>query len=414
MKICHITSYIPKYHTIWAGAEIAFNSFVKILHKNHQDNIVLSTKPLKTAHEPHFTHDYTKTLSDYLPNIIASAITTLIPFDPVAYFHLKKKLKQIKPEVIHLHNFGAFTPSIVYAIHKLNIPIIFSAYDYWSICPVESLIDHKEENCKTCQNMKCWKCISKRKLGLIRIFLLPLRNKIFRGMLKKISQLNVLSETWSEPFKKAGINPQKIHVVPLTLSEDIIPPKTAPQTDSIIFIGWIEKRKGLERIIKAMPKVCQQYPNTKLHIIGIDNDKEYKQKLTEYIQENNLKDNILFLGKRPHNETLNYLENSFISVVPEQWEIAWPIALTEAMALEKPVVASNIGGIPGLVKDGETGFLANPKDSDSFADKIIFCLKNRETALKMGKKAREAILTICNEDNIFKSLMNSYSEANEN
>src|SRR3989338_9088635 len=287
MKICHITSYLPKYHKIWAGAEIALDRFVKILYENDQENIVLSTKPIKKVDEFHFAFYGIKTLEDYLGFLLSAAATSLIPFDFVAYYSIKKRLKEIKPDVVHLHNFGAFSPSIVYALKSMDIPIVFSAYDYWSICPVESLIDYKGDNCKLSQGIVCWRCVLRRKLGFARIFLIPLRTWIFKGMLRRIDQLNVLSETWALPFKKVGISKEIINVVPLPLPGKITPSKSTPKDNTILFIGWIDKRKGLEIIAKAMPIVCSRFNDAKLYVVGPVQDRVYKDKISLFIKKNN-------------------------------------------------------------------------------------------------------------------------------
>jgi glycosyltransferase involved in cell wall biosynthesis len=97
-----------------------------------------------------------------------------------------------------------------------------------------------------------------------------------------------------------------------------------------------------------------------------------------------------------------------VGVVPEQWEIAWPIALTEFMMSEKPTVSSRIGGMPDFIIDGKNGFMVNHKNPDEFAEKIVWLLKHKNKAREMGKLARRDSLRICNENAIFKKLMDLY------
>jgi trehalose synthase len=67
------------------------------------------------------------------------------------------------------------------------------------------------------------------------------------------------------------------------------------------------------------------------------------------------------------------------------------LAVTEALWKGKPVVASNVGGIPAQIEDGRTGFLLAPKDFDGFADRILYILKHPDECKRMGEEAREAV-----------------------
>jgi trehalose synthase len=84
------------------------------------------------------------------------------------------------------------------------------------------------------------------------------------------------------------------------------------------------------------------------------------------------------------------------------------------MLSEKPIVASKIGGIPEFIKEGETGLLANPKNSKDFAAKIIWILKNQRQARKMGKVAREFALKTFNEDKNFNETIELYKKLVKN
>jgi trehalose synthase len=67
------------------------------------------------------------------------------------------------------------------------------------------------------------------------------------------------------------------------------------------------------------------------------------------------------------------------------------LTVTEGMWKETPVIASNIGGIPLQIKNGESGFLEDPKDIEGFAEKVVLILENPELAREMGKRAKEVV-----------------------
>ena len=75
--------------------------------------------------------------------------------------------------------------------------------------------------------------------------------------------------------------------------------------------------------------------------------------------------------------------------------------------MEKPIVASNVGGIPEMIYDGKTGFLADEGNAEQWIDKISFLLKNEDTAKEMGKAARQLIIEKFNWDVLAKSFLTS-------
>ena len=156
--------------------------------------------------------------------------------------------------------------------------------------------------------------------------------------------------------------------------------------------------------MKTRCRDCEYYVYVYGHNIMI----RYCTEKDKVIKKNKLEGNVKLLGRMSHQEVLDFMQKVEVIAIPEQWEIAWPIALTEAMAVAKPTVASNIGGIPDFIDMGENGFLAEPTDIYDFADKIIWLLKNKRKAKKMGVKARKDILKITNENALVDKLMSLY------
>ena len=84
------------------------------------------------------------------------------------------------------------------------------------------------------------------------------------------------------------------------------------------------------------------------------------------------------------------MKNCYCLVLPSLSEGLGRV-LIEAEALGKPVIGSNVGGIPDLIKDGKNGFLFEPKNSDNLAQKLRTLLKDKNLAMEMGKKGREFV-----------------------
>ena len=92
--------------------------------------------------------------------------------------------------------------------------------------------------------------------------------------------------------------------------------------------------------------------------------------------------------KYPNNEIIEILKNSSFLVLPSKKEGA-PIVIGEAMATGKPVIATDVDGVPYMIKDGETGFLVQPGKQDELSEKMELLFTNRDLCKKIGKKARQ-------------------------
>lgn len=148
-------------------------------------------------------------------------------------------------------------------------------------------------------------------------------------------------------------------------------------------IGMIARyapQKGHKYLLETIVKVLKQLPNARLFLAGHD-EKGIKNSLEEYAEELGIKENTVFSGFRSDVYELLYQFDIF--VLSSLWE-GFGLVLLEAMAAGKAIVATNVGPIPEVVKDGETGFLVPPGNSAAMAEKIVFLLKNRERALEMG------------------------------
>jgi glycosyltransferase involved in cell wall biosynthesis len=154
--------------------------------------------------------------------------------------------------------------------------------------------------------------------------------------------------------------------------------------------------------------VVKKIPQALLYIETEAFDKVYEDKVKKLVKDLRLENNIIFSKKQPHEIYLRHIKKAHLVVVAEQWENMAPTTLADAMSLGRPVVASRIGGIPEMVKDGESGFLAEPKNPKDFAEKIIKILTDSALASRIGQQAVKDIQRIGSEKNIKSQLLKLY------
>lgn len=423
MKISLITDHLPGYHKNWGGSEQACYRIGKLLIRDNHEISFLTTKPDRVPKENLEVHRITTVGRGYLRARIGRVLASFFAFDPIAGISSYKLFKKIKPDIVHLQHAFELSLSPVWAAKKLGIPVIFSPYDFFSICFKGVLINNQNEICTSFQGTNCFECnrlkgrrlkifafLYNKSIKYLRAF--ALRKKITDYFFDKIDAFIVPTDFWVEIFRRYGVKEEKIFVLPIPLSKEIKETKikkVALEEGSILFVGWVYPHKGLHILIEAMASVLREVSQARLYVIETGGGEEYKNKAIDLIKKFKIEKNVIFLGKRSNEDVQSFLQRSEVVAVPEQWQISWPIFLTEAMTLEKPIVASRIGDIPFFIKDGQNGFLADPKDPEDFAQKIVNLLKEKEKANEMGKKARIDILRICDDDQILDTLKSIYN-----
>jgi glycosyltransferase involved in cell wall biosynthesis len=150
-------------------------------------------------------------------------------------------------------------------------------------------------------------------------------------------------------------------------------------------IGRMVWQKGLEYFIQSIPKMISSIPKARIVLVG---DGPLTNDLESLCLKLGVRDKVIFTGFRSDiREILSAID---LLVIPSLAE-GFPMITLEAMAMEKPVIATNIDGISEQITDGKTGILVPPKDSDSLARATVSVFNDRETARKMGLAAKRGV-----------------------
>jgi len=155
----------------------------------------------------------------------------------------------------------------------------------------------------------------------------------------------------------------------------------------VLFLSAIREKKAPDLLIKAMQKVIKEIPNAYLVMAGKG---RMESKIIQLARELAINDLITFPGFVRESKKPLYFKAADVFVLPSYDEI-FGIVNLEAMACGTPVVATRVGGIPEIVKDGKNGLLVPPKDPDALADAIIYLLENEDVRRGMGERGREMV-----------------------
>lgn len=154
----------------------------------------------------------------------------------------------------------------------------------------------------------------------------------------------------------------------------------------ILFAGRITKHKGLQYLIEA----AKDIPGL-IYIIG---DGEERERLEKLVAKKNLT-NVHFLGyfgKKDTKSLQAFYKRASVVVVPSIWDEPLGLVILEAMAAETPVIASNKGGIPLVVKDGQTGLLIRARSAKAISKAVNTLLSDRALHTKLSQNARKLVL----------------------
>lgn len=177
-----------------------------------------------------------------------------------------------------------------------------------------------------------------------------------------------------------------------------------PYTKKIIFIGDLLEEKGIKELLMAFALIHKKYPNTLLLLVGRPYLKPW---ITDFVNQNNLANCVVILGIIEHKNILNTIKSADIFVLPSHSE-GMPTVMFEAMAAKLPMIISNVGGVPEVIKNGINGLLIRPKSVNDIVEKIDLLLSDDALYKKLAENAYKEFFQNYTWDKIADLLLKVY------
>ena len=279
---------------------------------------------------------------------------------------LEKKLleviKQEKPDIIHAHSPSLNGWPALRAAKKNDIPCVYEIRAFWEDAAVDKG-SFKEGDLK--YNISAF---------------------VEKKLMERVDFVFTICEGLKKEIIRRGLGENKIEIIPncVDLSQfsktdynNEIADKFNLQGRYVFgFIGSLYQFEGIDLLINAYAQAKEELNNSVVLIVG---DGPMYEDWRQMVKSQNLDKNIIFIGKVPHEEVSNYYSVMNAMVYPRSsmrlTELVTPLKPLEAMALEKIVVGSDVGGIGELVKDQQTGFLFKSGDINALTDTLLQCIK---------------------------------------
>lgn len=322
-------------------------------------------------------------------NIVIQKATRILPF-PYRYTPFYDKIvKKFHPVLIHAH-FGMEGVQSLFLKNKYKIALITSFYGHdLSVYP----------------RKKYWRKAYKQLFGEGNVFLIEGNNMKSRLLDLGCSEEKII-------IQHIGVDLEKLKYKKRIVNEG--------EKIKILFCGRLVEKKGLEYALVALGKIVDKYKNVQLRIIG---DGPLKKKMETLSNNLKLRDYVIFLGSCNYEKYIKELEDAHIFIAPSltasngDTEGGAPTTLLEAQAVGLPVLATKHADIPGVVKEGESGFLVPEGDVKSLTEKLDYLIEYPEIWTGMGEMGRQHIAEnhnikteIKKLESIYDRTVNSYNE----
>lgn len=164
----------------------------------------------------------------------------------------------------------------------------------------------------------------------------------------------------------------------------------------LLFVGNLLPVKGVDLLLTAFAQVAARDPNLHLYLVG---DGPLRRTLAEQSVRQGIQERVHFMGRRPYEEIPVWINSADVVVLASRSE-GLPSILLESMGCGKAMVATDVGGISEILRDGETGFLVEPENPGQLAERLgNILVESPELARSMGERAFQASKALTWEQN---------------
>jgi glycosyltransferase involved in cell wall biosynthesis len=327
-------------------------------------------------------------------------------FSRETYKQIVRLVRRERPDVAHIHNvFPLISPAVYRALNEAGVPIVQTVHNFRFLCPNSLFYTHDQicERCKHGNTLHAirWQCY-RDSYSLSALYALSIGLHRHWGTFQMIDRFIALSEFAAQKLVEGDLSTrEKIVVLGNFLSAPLPRPGTAERREPyVVYIGRLSREKGARIAIEAMAGV----PNLELKVLGTG---PQAAELQELVRRCGL-DNVMFLGYVAGEEKWHLLRHALATVVPSVCYENFPLAILDSLAVGTPAVASQLGSIPYIVRDGETGVLFHAGDSTDLRAKLAGLIDDPQRALAMGQRGRHFVEQQFSEAVHYRRLMAIY------
>jgi glycosyltransferase involved in cell wall biosynthesis len=292
---------------------------------------------------------------------------------------MRSLVRDTRPDIAHLHSINhQLTPSIIRVLRDEGVPVVMTLHDYKLVCPAYTLLANGTI-CEKCSGGAFYRATTSNCRGRARSPLLTAESYIQHRLRRSYDGVSLFlspSRFLADKFREMGFRHQ-IEILPNPLPCEVNDIET-PREDHVLFVGRAAPEKGLRTLCAAAIR-----SGVKVRIAGDG------PQLPELQEDFGDVDNIEFLGRITPDRAHDEMRRARAVVVPSEWYENQPMVILESFAQGTPVIATDLGGNPELVRDGETGVLYPFGNVAVLAAALRRAIAEPNTMADMGARGRQ-------------------------
>jgi glycosyltransferase involved in cell wall biosynthesis len=277
----------------------------------------------------------------------------------------------MQPDLVHVHNVSGATLAPFVACRHMEVPVVLTLHDHWLLCPNNTLYLGNGRSCDPAVTPRsCGQCFRRYEFwGNI-----PWRRSVFMRLVENVRCIVSPSQGTVDRHVAAGYDRRRFRVIPYGIHPAAFQPPTDPIVreyvrqgvflPTLLFAGALAENKGIGTIVEAVP-LLSNYVKIQFLIAGGGEPScvAALRSLDPRV--------VKLLGRVPFQEMRLLYNSADLTVVPSVCYDNSPMVIYESLLSGTPVLGADIGGIPELVRDGETGYVFAPGDAGALAEKVV-------------------------------------------
>lgn len=319
-----------------------------------------------------------------------------------AYREMRRLIGKERPDIVHVHSvYPMFSPSILVACRRMNVPVVMTVHSHNLTCPTWYHL-HKGRVCEECVGGHEYRCVLKNcRNNLLESSAYALRSSVarsFRLFHNNVDVLIALTPFAKAKLMQAGFRDDQVAVVPnpASLAEAAADPSAG---EYVAFAGRISPEKGIRTLLAA----AAQMPDVPFKVAG---DGPVLREMKAHAPQN-----VEFVGQLLPAGLSDFYSRARMVVVPSVWFEQFPMVVLEAMGRALPVIGSRIGGLPAIIEEDRTGSLFEPGDAESLAQQVRRLWRDPQLCRRMGIAGRQKAMREFTEETYFHNLIAVYQRA---
>lgn len=320
---------------------------------------------------------------------------------PASRKEMARRLADDRPDLVQVQNlYPLISPSVLPVIRQAGVPVVMRLSNYRLVCPNGLFLSHGKV-CQACSGGREWNCVAKNCEGdLFKSAAYAARNAVARkrGYYRdNVTRYYAQTAFQRDVLVHEGYPESRIDVIPNMIDVPEDRPEWTPGS-FVGFVGRLSPEKGIDTLFAA----ARRTPDIAYRLAGHAGD---------YADRADIPANVELLGNLGPEELADFYREAALIVTPSVWFEGFPGVVIEAMRHARPVILSDIGGLPELVDSGEAGLLVPPRDDAALARAIAALMADPDKRQALGEAGFARVKAEYSEDLYYRRLMATYEAA---